>query len=93
MTPAQAREYATRIRLGDRLLFWYSTGTVSFELRGGCFSDFTPVARWDAGRDPGLDTRPVPHPHRHWPMSSVNRGRILVLLDKVAMLDQIANAP
>jgi hypothetical protein len=79
MTKEQAREYATRIRLGEPMWYWCAG-----QDRGACFSDRTPIAAWPGHTQHTPSTWPVPAGADAWPLSLFNQDRVLEALDQRA---------
>jgi hypothetical protein len=85
VTKAQAREYATRIRLGEPLLFWRNWGWHG--TMGACFGDRTAIATWWSSKSYRLTRAQVSDSAHLEPLSYGNRNAVLNLLD------ERANAP
>jgi hypothetical protein len=87
MTKEQAREYATRIRLGEPLWFWRTPDPrIPAAWLGACFSDRTPIVAWSNHLDDDyrLSQDPIPGLAALEPLIPDNRNAVLSLLDQRA---------
>jgi hypothetical protein len=102
MTPVQAKEYATRIRLGEQVWFWtYKPPPRGITQIGACFSDGSGVAsrieatgqRWGNWPwKPDTTQAPLPelkasHDNQWEPLSAENTAAVLGALDRLAAQD------